>query len=215
MSKRRFLKISIKLITGIGLLVSPLFSWIRLVQAKVEKFVLPKNFPRQNLVNKNPAHLDTHKLDITPLEDFYTMGITDHETDLDAWRLKVKGLVEQPFQLTYPQILTLPAIERNVLLICPGIFANNGRWKGISMTTLLKKAKVKEGATFLTFKGPEGKYEKTERFYLKDAISDKVFLAYDVNGKPLPKKHGFPLRVVAEGHYGFTWVKYVHKVSVD
>jgi len=215
MSKRRFLKISIKFITGIGLLLSPLFSWIRLVRAKVQKLILPKDFPRKDLVNKNPADLDTHQLDITPLNDFETMGITDQETDLDTWRLKVEGLVERPFRLTYSQILTLPAIERNVLLICPGFFANHGRWKGISMTTLLEKAKVKNGATLVTFRGPEGNYEKTERFYLKDALSNKVFLAYEVNGKPLPKKHGFPLRVVAEGHYGFNWVKYVHKVSVD
>ena len=215
MSKRRFLKISIKFITGISLLVSPLFSWIRLVRAKVQKMILPKDFPRKDLVDKNPADLDTHELDITPLKDFGTMGITDQETNLDVWRLKVEGLVERPFQLTYSQILTLPAIERNVLLICPGFFANHGRWKGISMTALLEKAIVKDKATLVTFRGPEGKYEKTERFYLKDALSDKVFLAYEVNGKPLPKKHGFPLRVVAEGHYGFNWVKYVHKLTID
>jgi DMSO/TMAO reductase YedYZ molybdopterin-dependent catalytic subunit len=215
MSKRRFLKISIKFIAGISLLVSPLFSWIRLVRAKVQKMILPKDFPRKDLVDKNPADLDTHELDITPLKDFGTMGITDQDTNLDVWRLKVEGLVERPFQLTYSQILALPAIERNVLLICPGFFANHGRWKGISMTALLEKAKVKDGATLVTFRGPEGKYEKTERFYLKDALSDKVFLAYEVNGKPLPKKHGFPLRVVAEGHYGFNWVKYVHKITID
>ena len=215
MSKRRFLKLSIKFVTGIGLLASPLFSWIRLVRAKVKKMILPKDFPRKDLVDKNPADLDTHKLAITPLNDFETMGITDHETDLDTWRLKVEGLVERPFQLSYSQILTLPAIERDVLLICPGFFANHGRWKGISITTLLDKTKVKDGATLVTFSGPEGNYEKTERFYLEDAISNKIFLAYEVNGKPLPKKHGFPLRVVAEDHYGFNWVKYVHKISVD
>ena len=165
MSKRRFLKISIKIITGLGLLASPLFSWLRLVRAKVQKMILPKDFPRKDLVDKNPADLDTHLLDITPLKDFETMGITDQETDLDTWRLKVEGLVEQPFRLTYSQILTLPAIERNVLLICPGFFANNGRWKGISMSTLLEKAKVKDGATLVTVRGPEGNYEKTERFY--------------------------------------------------
>jgi len=215
MSKRRFLKISVKFITGIGILASPLFSWIRLVRAKVQKMILPKDFPRKDLVDKNPADLDTQKLDITPLKDFETMGITDQETDLDTWRLKVEGLVERPFRLTYSQILSLPAIERNVLLICPGFFANHGRWKGISMTTLLEKAKVKNSATLVAFKGPEGNYEKTESFYLKDALSDKVFLAYEVNGEPLPKKHGFPLRVVAEDHYGFNWVKYVHKIRID
>ena len=215
MSKRRFLKISIKLITVLSLLASPLFSWIRLVRAKVQKMILPKNFPRKDLVDKNPADLDTHELNITPLKDFGTMGITNHETNLDTWRLKVEGLVERPSQLTYSQILTLPAIERDVLLICPGFFVNHGHWKGISMTTLLERAKVKTGATLVTFKGPEGIYEKTEGFYLKDVFSDKVFLAYEVNGKPLPKKHGFPLRVVAEEHYGFNWVKYVHKVTID
>jgi DMSO/TMAO reductase YedYZ molybdopterin-dependent catalytic subunit len=215
MSKRRFLKISIKFITVLSLLASPLFSWIRLVRAKVQKMILPKDFPRKDLVDKNPADLDTHELNITPLEDFGTMGITNQDTNLDTWSLKVEGLVEQPFQLTYSQILTLPAIERDVLLICPGFFANHGRWKGISMTALLEKAKVKDGATLVTFRGPEGNYEKTERFYLKDALSDKVFLAYEVNGKPLPKKHGFPLRVVAEEHYGFNWVKYVYKITID
>ena len=215
MTKRRFLKISIKFITGVGLLISPLFSWVRLVRAKVQKIILPKDFPRKDLVDKNPADLDAHELNITPLKDFGTMGITDQETNLDTWRLKVEGLVERPFQLTYSQILTLPAIERNVLLICPGFFANHGRWKGVSMTTLLERAKVKTKATLVTFKGPEGIYEKTEDFYLKDVLSNKVFLAYEVNGKPLPKKHGFPLRVVAEGKYGFNWVKYVHKITID
>jgi sulfoxide reductase catalytic subunit YedY len=215
MSKRRFLKISIKLITGFGILASPLFSWIRLIRAKVQKMILPKDFPRKDLVDKNPADLDTQELNITPLKDFGTMGITDQETDLGTWRLKVEGLVERPFQLTYSQILTLPSIERNVLLICPGFFANHGHWKGISMTTLLEKAKVKKEATLVTFRGPEGNYEKTERFYLKDVLSNQVFLAYEVNGKPLPKKHGFPLRVVAEGKYGFNWVKYVHKITID
>ena len=215
MSKRRFLKISVKFITGIGILASPLFSWIWLVRAKVQKMILPKDFARKDLVDKNPADIDAHNLDITPLKDFETMGITDQETDLDTWRLKVEGRVERPFRLTYSQILSLPAIERNVLLICPGFFANHGRWKGISMTTLLEKAKVKNSATLVAFKGPEGNYEKTESFYFKDALSDKVFLAYEVNGKPLPKKHGFPLRVVAEDHYGFNWVKYVHKIRID
>lgn len=215
MSKRRFLKISIKFLAGIGILVNPLFSWTRRVYAKIQKTILPKDYPRKDLIDKNPADLDTHQLNITPLEEFKTMGITDHQSDLDAWRLKVDGLVKRPLRLTYSQVLTLPTVERNVLLICPGFFANHGRWKGISMAALLQKAGVKDDATLVTFRGPEGKYEKTERFFLKDVLSNKVFLAYAVNGKPLPLKHGFPLRVVAEGHYGFNWVKYVHKITLD
>jgi sulfoxide reductase catalytic subunit YedY len=216
MNKRRlFLKISLEFITGISLLFSPFFSWIRLVHAKIQKIILPKDAPLDELAYKNPAELDTRNLDITPLEDFKTMGITDQKTDLDTWRLKVEGHVEVPLSLTYSQILTFPAIERDVLLICPGIFANHGRWKGISMSALLQKAKVTDKGTLVNFKGPEGIHEKVEGFPLKDVLSNKVFLAYEVNGKPLPQKHGFPLRVVAEDRFGFTWVKFVHKITVD
>ena len=213
--RRRFLKMSLEFITGIGLLFSPFFSWIRLVHAEIQKIILPKDTPREELAYKNPAELDTRKLDITPLEDFKTMGITGHKTDLDTWRLKVEGHVEVPLRLAYSQILTFPAIERDVLLICPGVFANHGRWKGISMSALIQKAKVTDKGTFVNFRGPEGIYEKVEGFPLKDVLSDKIFLAYEVNGKPLPQKHGFPLRVVAEDRFGFTWVKYVHKMTVD
>ncbi len=213
--RRRFLKILLELMTGIGLLVSPLFSWIGIVRAQTQKVVLPKDTPREDLISKNPAELDTHKLEITPLEDFKTMGITDHQTDLDTWRLVVSGHVESPLHLTYSQILTLPTIQRNVLMICPGFFANHGQWKGISMNALLQKAKVTEGGTLLTIRGPEGTYEKVERFHLKDALSNTVFLAYEINGKPLPQKHGFPLRIVAEGHFGFAWIKYVYKITID
>ncbi len=50
---------------------------------------------------------------------------------------------------------------------------------------------------------------------VEDLLSNKVFLAYELNGKPLPQRHGFPLRAVAEGYYGYDWVKYVYKVTVE
>ena len=46
-------------------------------------------------------------------------------------------------------------------------------------------------------------------------LSNNVFLAYQVNGEPLPRRHGFPLRTVAEGYYGYDWVKYVYKITVE
>jgi len=213
--RRRFLKMSLDFISGVGLLFSPLLSWIRLVHAKIQKIILPKDTSREDLAYKNPAELDTRNFDVTPLEDFKTMGITDHQTDLDAWRLEILGNVVQQLHFSYPEILTLPAIERDVLMICPGIFANHGRWKGISMKALLQKVNVTEGGSHVTFRGPEGKYEKVEQFRLKEVLSNKIFLAYAVNGKTLPQKHGFPLRVVAEGHFGFTWIKYVYKITID
>ncbi|MGA7146410.1 MAG: hypothetical protein WBY47_18055, partial [Desulfobacterales bacterium] len=62
MSKRKFLKISIRFMAGIALYISPLFSWVRIVHAKIQKTILPKNFPRKDLIDKNPANLDTRNL---------------------------------------------------------------------------------------------------------------------------------------------------------
>ena len=50
-------------------------------------------------------------------------------------------------------------------------------------------------------------------FLLEDVRSGKVFLAWQVNGEPLPEKHGFPLRVIAEDYYGARWLKYVDTVT--
>jgi sulfoxide reductase catalytic subunit YedY len=80
---------------------------------------------------------------------------------------------------------------------------------------LLERAELDSGVTYVTFSGPDGTHEKTERFPLEDILSDKVFLAYRVNDSVLPKKHGFPLRVVAEGYYGGDWVKYVYRVTAN
>jgi sulfoxide reductase catalytic subunit YedY len=181
--------------------------------ARSQRLILPKGTKMTSLVDKNPADLDTRHLEVIPLKQFETMGLTDHDTDLDTWRLKITGSVQKPLNLSYDQVLELPAIERNVLLICPGFFTNHGKWKGISVFELLRLAHPEFGITHVTFRGPPGRYTKTERFPIAEVAADKIFLAYRVNGQVLPRKHGFPLRVVAEDHYGSEWVKYVHEVE--
>jgi sulfoxide reductase catalytic subunit YedY len=119
--------------------------------------------------------LHAGKEPLTPLKEFGTMGLTDYEADLDRWRLEISGRVISPFKLTYSEIISLPAFEKEVLLNCPGFF----------------------------FKFP-----------MEHILSDRVFLAYGVNGQTLPQKHGFPLRVVAASYAGDEWVKYVYKMKI-
>jgi DMSO/TMAO reductase YedYZ molybdopterin-dependent catalytic subunit len=174
--------------------------------------VLTRETTRANLIHENPADLDTTHLEITPLDAFETMGPTDRVVDLATWRLEIAGLVRRPLRLTYDQLTALPPIEREVLLICPGVFANHGRWKGLSIATLLRQADFDPTATGVSVEEAGG---KTARFPLPDVLSGKVFLAYQVNGTALPRKHGFPLRAVAEGVYGAEWVKYVDRLTVE
>ncbi len=198
-----------------GLLYNPFFAGIRSGMTKTKKIILPKETKRESLVSRNPADLDTRNLEITPLEDFGTMGLEDHKVDIKQWRLHLNGYVKTPLDLTYEQTMAVPWIEKEVLLICPGVFANHGRWRGISIKKLMEMAGWRKGATHVTIRGPKATYEKVERFPLTDILSEKVFLAYQVNDEVLPQNHGFPLRVVAEGHYGYEWVKYVEQVTVE
>lgn len=210
-ARRQFIRVAFASFLGGGFLLNPLVSAMQCAWAASRK-VLAKGTKRGSLIHENPAALDTTNLEITPLEDFGTMGPTDRVVDLDTWRLEVSGKVRRPLSLTYSQVTALPSIEKEVLLICPGFFANYGRWKGCSIKGLLQQADFDRTAVHVSI---EAKGEKTARFPLADILSDKIFLAYQVNGKELPRQHGFPLRVVAEDYYGSDWVKYVDRISVE
>ena len=175
------------------------------------KNILPKGFKREALRSMNPAEIDNRNLDIDPLGKFGTMGPTDVAVDVKTYQLRIRGAVNHPLSLSYDQILKFPSLTEVVLLICPGFFANNGRWTGVSFQTLLQEAQVKKEARYVDIKGA---YEKGVRIRLKDIDRKRIFLAYRVNGETLPQKHGFPLRLVYEDAYGFDWVKYVDEVVV-
>jgi DMSO/TMAO reductase YedYZ molybdopterin-dependent catalytic subunit len=172
-NRRQFLKKSLGFMGGAGIFFLPLGAFVQRVYGKAKRIILPKGTKRNSLIQKNPGSLDTRNLEITPIEDFETMGITDYKVDLAKWRLMVEGAVGEPLNLTYEEIKKLPSMEKEVLLICPGFFAIHGRWKGIAMEQLLRKAKMEEGATHVTFYGPEGSYEKVERFPIPDILKGK------------------------------------------
>lgn len=186
---------------------------IRTAGAAIKRRVLPKGTPLHILVGQNPARLDAGNLEVTPLEAFGTMGQTNFSIAAKNWRLSVDGAVERPVHFTYADIRRRSSVEKEVLLICPGFFAFKGRWKGISVGALLREAGIQSEVERIEFSGPTGVREKSERFTLEEIKTDRVFLAYEVNGVPLPQKHGFPLRLVAEDHYGARWVKYVDRIT--
>jgi len=160
----------------------------------------------------NPAEIDSRNLEIDPLKKFGTMGPTDVAIDLKTYRLKVTGKVERPLSLSYGEILNYPSLTEAVLLICPGFFANNGRWTGVNLKSLLQEAQIKKEAQYIDVAGA---HEKRVRIPLETLGQKKIFLAYGVNGEALPQKHGFPLRLVYEDAYGYDWVKYVDEIVVS
>jgi sulfoxide reductase catalytic subunit YedY len=176
------------------------------------KQLLPKGFPKNQLLNMNPAEVDNRNLEIDPLNQFGTMGPTDVAIDSKTYRLKITGKVERPLSLSYDQILKLPSLTETVLLICPGFFSINGRWTGVNLKSLIQESQIKKEAQYVDISGAHG---KNIRISLKTLDQKKVLLAYRVNGETLPQKHGFPLRLVYEDAYGYDWVKYIEEVVVS
>jgi sulfoxide reductase catalytic subunit YedY len=214
-TRRKFIQKALKIVSSIGVFLSPLFSLIDSVIAKTGKWILPKETNMDDLTDRHPETLDTRNLEPIPIDNFGVMGLRNHRVNINDWRLEIAGHVQEPAKLKYTQIVELPAIEKNVLLICPGIFANFGRWRGVSIQTLLDTAAVEDDITHVTIRGPKGAYEKVQRFPIAAVKDDSVFLAYQVNGKVLPQKHGYPLRVVAADYYGFDWIKFVYRIEAD
>jgi sulfoxide reductase catalytic subunit YedY len=203
-TRRIFLKI------GLGTFLLG-WSFVANVWAKAKQ-VLPKGFPKNQLLNMNPEEIDNRNLEVDPLNKFGTMGPTDVAIDSKTYRLKVTGKVERPLSLSYDQILKYPSLTETVLLICPGFFSNNGSWAGVSFKSLLREAQIKKEAQYIDV---VGNGEKRVRISLKELDQKKIFLSYRVNGEILPQKHGFPLRLVYEDAYGYDWVKYVEEIVVS
>ena len=87
--RRKFLKVAAGFVMGLSLPLNPFFSLVQTVYAKARKIILPRDTDRETLKSRNPRELDTRNLEITPLEEFDTMGLTDHQVDRTSWHLKI------------------------------------------------------------------------------------------------------------------------------
>ena len=163
-----------------------------------------------SIINMHPSKVDNSLLPVTPTEEIHTTG-RPVEVDIEEYRLVIDGLVERPLSLTYQEILSRPQISEVVLLICPGFFWDNAQWTGTPLASLLEEAGLREGAKKVKFYSLDG-YQSS--LTLEEALAEGVFLAYQVNGQPLPPEHGFPLRLVARHQFGGKWVKWLERIEV-
>ena len=137
--------------------------------------------------------------------------VNSEPVDLATYRLRLTGAVDHPLDLTYEQIRCLPTVQASTSLICPGFFEDHATWTGTPIAEVLALAKVQKGAQFVESVSVDG---HTSSLPLEQAIDRANFLAYQWEGQPLPRLHGFPVRVVAPGVQGSSWAKWVVEISV-
>ncbi|MGQ0466319.1 MAG: molybdopterin-dependent oxidoreductase [Sporichthyaceae bacterium] len=153
--------------------------------------------------------------------DFYRVDTSIVVPRLDArtWKLRITGMVENPLEITYDELLRGKAIERDITLTCVdnevgGQLLGNARWLGIPIRDVLAAARPKPGADAVHSRSADGWSAGTPLSALTDPKRDSMF-AIGMNGVPLPVNHGFPVRMVVPGHYGFvSATKWVTELEV-
>jgi DMSO/TMAO reductase YedYZ molybdopterin-dependent catalytic subunit len=144
----------------------------------------------------------------TPNGDFYRVdtALIVPSVPAEDWRLRVHGMVERELTLDYEQLTSRRLIERDVTLACVsnevgGPYVGNARWIGAPLGDLLAEAGVDRAATQLVSTSSDGFTAGTPVAAVTDGRD--AMLAVAMNGEPLPIEHGFPVRMVVPGLYGY------------
>ncbi|MEU8960879.1 molybdopterin-dependent oxidoreductase [Streptomyces sp. NPDC048491] len=167
---------------------------------------------------------------VTPNADFYRVdtALVVPKVDATTWRMKIHGKgVGRPLELTFQDLLGRRLIERDITLTCVsnevgGPYVGNARWIGVSLADLLKEAGVKPPsrggpADQLVARSVDGMTIGTP---VEDVMDGRdAMLALGMNGQPLPFEHGFPVRMVVPGLYGYVsackWIQDLELTTFD
>jgi DMSO/TMAO reductase YedYZ molybdopterin-dependent catalytic subunit len=178
--------------------------------------------------------------DVTSTRQFFRRNhFPIPQIDPDAWRLTVTGLVRTPQSVSLAQLRALPAGTLNVTLECAGngraLFSpavggeqwelgavSAARWTGARLGDVLGQAGLQPSAAEVVFRGADSgsvedlpeviRFERS--LSVRDAERSGALLAYEMNGEPLPARHGFPVRLIVPGWYAVASVKWLTEIAV-
>jgi DMSO/TMAO reductase YedYZ molybdopterin-dependent catalytic subunit len=129
------------------------------------------------------------------------------------YRLRVKGLVERPFTLTYDELVALPPTRLKRDFQCvTGWRVDGVHWQGVLLRDLLDRAVVKPEGTALKFTSFDGTY--TESLTLDQARRSDVIVAYKLDGDDISSRHGGPVRLYVAPMYGYKSCKWLDGIEV-
>src|SRR5215217_1286949 len=150
---------------------------------------------------------------ITPASSFYLIDteLTSPRIDANDWKLSVNGAVDNPVEFSYKDLLGMPTREADITLSCVsntvgGGLVSNGRWTGVLLSDVLEEAgmsrdKITNASRQLVGRSVDG---FTTGFKTDIALDGRnALVAFGLNGSELPVQHGYPVRLVIPGLYGY------------
>ncbi|HEY7063862.1 MAG TPA: molybdopterin-dependent oxidoreductase [Chloroflexota bacterium] len=156
---------------------------------------------------------------ITPNDRFYTVSkntFGDPELDGNRWRLRVTGSVANQLDLDLNAIRGIGSVQQYQTLECidnevGGDLISTAQWTGARLADMLTQAGPGGSARRVVFRCEDG---YSDSIPLEKAMEPTTLLAYEMNGQPLPQKHGFPVRVLSPNLYGIKNPKWVTEIQV-
>jgi DMSO/TMAO reductase YedYZ molybdopterin-dependent catalytic subunit len=156
---------------------------------------------------------------ITPTRDFYVVSknVLDPTVQVERWRLEITGLIRSPRSWALRELQALESESRAITLECisnevGGHLISTAQWRGVSLKTLLAAAGgALPTATHVIFYSVD---DYTTSLPLAALLDARTLLAWEMNGEPLPDRHGFPLRAVVAGRYGEQSAKWLSRIEL-
>ena len=160
---------------------------------------------------------------VTPTDRFYRIdtNLTVPRLSAEGWTLRIHGMVAQERTFTYRELLDLPSLEVPITLTCVsnevgGDLVGTAVWQGVRLSDLLEMVGTDDAATQLVGRAFDG---FTTGMPVEAAFDRDTLVAYGMNGDPLPPVHGFPLRLVTPGLYGYVsatkWLRELELTTFD
>jgi DMSO/TMAO reductase YedYZ molybdopterin-dependent catalytic subunit len=155
---------------------------------------------------------------ITPNDRFYTVtkNVVDPEVDRDRWRLEIRGAIHRDLTLAFDDLQDFEQIDQESTLMCisnrigAGLFSN-AVWTGVRLRDVLMAAGARNDAYEIRLSGADA---YVDTFGMDYALDENTLLVHAINGQPLPRRHGYPVRVVVPGLFGEKNVKWVTRIEV-
>ncbi|MGW4640015.1 molybdopterin-dependent oxidoreductase [Sphaerisporangium sp. NPDC004334] len=191
------------------------------VSTERAKLALPRAAtPAKPLPSGVDFRLDGLSPFTTPNRDFYRVdtALVVPQVDPKTWTLKIHGMVDRPVEITFADLLKRPLMEADVTLTCVSNdvgdnYVGNARWLGARLADVLRDAGIRSGADMLLSTSSDGWTCGTPVDIVMDGRD--ALLAVAMNGEALPVSHGFPVRQVVPGLYGYvSATKWVTDIKV-
>jgi len=160
--------------------------------------------------------LGSTDIDFISQQNFFTLSLGFiPEIDPGDWTLDVGGLVSDPFELTYDQIMGMPresvfATLETISNPQGGSLIGNAVWTGVPFSHIMEMAGLDENVLEAVFYCEDG---YSTSITIEEAAQEGVMAAYSMNGKPLAPEHGFPVRMVVPEKYGMKWPKWINEIE--